>query len=149
MTGAGVATEPAFDVEKIRKDFPILDRTLNGHPLVYLDSANTSQKPRQVLEALREHYERHNGNVARSVHTLGTEATEAYESARAKVAAFIGAAAPGEIVFTKNSTEAINLVAYAFSNARPGSRFHLGPGDEIVISEMEHHSNIVPWQLLC
>jgi cysteine desulfurase / selenocysteine lyase len=144
MTG-----ELAFDVEKIRADFPILDRLVNGKPLVYLDSGNTSQKPRQVLDAMREHYERHNGNVARSVHTLGTEATEAYESARARVAAFIGARSSDEVVFTKNSTEAINLVAYAFSNARPGSRFHLGPGDEIVISEMEHHSNIVPWQLLC
>src|SRR5262245_42707664 len=137
----------ALDVEKIRADFPILDRTVNGKPLVYLDSANTSQKPRQVLDVLREHYERHNGNVARSVHTLGTEATEAYEDARAKVAVFVGAAGPDEIVFTKNSTEALNLVAYAFSNGV--GRFHVGPGDEIVISEMEHHSNIVPWQLLC
>ena len=143
-----MTSELAFDVEKIRADFPILDRLVNGKPLVYLDSGNTSQKPRQVLDAMREHYERHNGNVARSVHTLGTEATEAYEAARARIAAFIGAS-PDELVFTKNSTEAINLVAYAFSNARPDSPFHLGPGDEIVISEMEHHSNIVPWQLLC
>ena len=133
---------PRYDVARVREDFPILAREVNGQPLVYLDSANTSQKPRQVLDAMREHYELHNGNVARSVHTLGTEATAAYEGARAKVAAFIGAAAPEEVVFTKNSTEAINLVAHAF-----GSR--LGPGDEIVISEMEHHSNIVPWQLLC
>jgi cysteine desulfurase / selenocysteine lyase len=143
---------PALDVEKIRADFPILDRAVNGHRLVYLDSANTSQKPRQVLDAMREHYERHNGNVARSVHTLGTEATEAYESARARVAAFIGAASADEVVFTKNSTEALNLVAYAFSNgafSNGAGRFHLGSGDEIVISEMEHHSNIVPWQLLC
>jgi cysteine desulfurase/selenocysteine lyase len=131
-----------FDVEKIRKDFPILDREINGYRLVYLDSANTSQKPRQVLDVLDEHYQQHNANVARSVHTLGTESTAAYEGARAKVAAFIGAASPDEIVFTKNSTEAINLVAYSF-----GAR--LRPGDEIVISEMEHHSNIVPWQLLC
>ncbi|MEV4630921.1 cysteine desulfurase [Micromonospora sp. NPDC049523] len=144
---------PRFDVSKVRADFPILDRQVNGHPLVYLDSANTSQKPRQVLDVLREHYERHNGNVSRSVHTLGTEATEAYEGARAKVAAFINAPSPDEVVFTKNSTEAINLVAYAFSNASVGThgdpRFRLGPGDEVVISEMEHHSNIVPWQLLC
>jgi cysteine desulfurase/selenocysteine lyase len=143
---------PGFDVEKVRADFPILGREVNGHPLVYLDSANTSQKPRQVLDVLREHYERHNGNVSRSVHTLGTEATEAYEGARAKVAAFIGAASPDEVVFTKNSTEAINLVAYAFSNASATGgdpRFRLSPGDEVVISEMEHHSNIVPWQLLC
>ncbi|MFK3982311.1 cysteine desulfurase [Micromonospora sp. NPDC050397] len=144
---------PRFDVEKVRADFPILGREVNGHPLVYLDSANTSQKPRQVLDVLREHYERHNGNVSRSVHTLGTEATEAYEGARAKVAAFVNAPSPDEVVFTKNSTEAINLVAYAFSNASTGvngdPRFRLGPGDEVVISEMEHHSNIVPWQLLC
>ncbi|WP_326556965.1 cysteine desulfurase [Micromonospora sp. NBC_01796] len=144
---------PRFDVSKVRADFPILDRQVNGHPLVYLDSANTSQKPRQVLDVLREHYERHNGNVSRSVHTLGTEATEAYEGARAKVAAFINAPSRDEVVFTKNSTEAINLVAYAFSNASVGThgdpRFRLGPGDEVVISEMEHHSNIVPWQLLC
>ncbi|OLB66926.1 MAG: cysteine desulfurase [Actinobacteria bacterium 13_2_20CM_2_72_6] len=133
---------PRYDVRQIRKDFPILDRLINGHPLVYLDSANTSQKPRQVLDVMREHYERHNANVARSVHTLGTESTTAYESARAKVAAFINAGSPDEIVFTKNSTEAINLVAHSF-----GGR--LGPGDEIVISELEHHSNIVPWQMLC
>ncbi|MFI6757633.1 cysteine desulfurase [Micromonospora sp. NPDC050417] len=144
---------PRFDVDKVRADFPILGREVNGHPLVYLDSANTSQKPRQVLDVLRQHYERHNGNVSRSVHTLGTEATEAYEGARAKVAAFINAPSVDEVVFTKNSTEAINLVAYAFSNASVSAagdpRFRLGPGDEVVISEMEHHSNIVPWQLLC
>jgi cysteine desulfurase / selenocysteine lyase len=141
--------ERRLTAARIREDFPILSREVNGYPLVYLDSANTSQKPRQVLAAMDEHYRLHNANVARSVHTLGTESTAAYEGARAKVAAFIGAAAPEEVVFTKNSTEAINLLAYAFSNARPGSRFALGPGDEIVISEMEHHSNIVPWQLLC
>ena len=138
-----------FDVDEIRADFPILGREVNGHPMVYLDSANTSQKPRQVLDVLREHYERHNGNVSRSVHTHGTEATEAYEAARAKVAAFVGAAGPREVVFGKNSTEAINLVAHAFSERAEDPRFRLGPGDEIVISEMEHHSNIVPWQLLC
>ncbi|HZN17601.1 MAG TPA: cysteine desulfurase [Micromonosporaceae bacterium] len=142
------AEVPRLDVAKVRADFPILGRTVNGHPLVYLDSANTSQKPRPVLDAMAEHYARHNANVARSVHTLGTEATEAYEGARAKVAAFIGAASPDEVVFTKNSTEAINLAAYAFSSTREG-RFALRPGDEVVISEMEHHSNIVPWQLLC
>ncbi|MFG1871932.1 cysteine desulfurase [Micromonospora arborensis] len=144
---------PRFDVAQVRADFPILSREINGHPLVYLDSANTSHKPRQVLDVLDEHYARHNANVSRSVHTLGTEATEAYEGARAKVAAFINAPSPDEVVFTKNSTEAINIVAYAFSNAslRPDGdpRFRLGPGDEVVISEMEHHSNIVPWQLLC
>ncbi|MFU8852906.1 cysteine desulfurase [Micromonospora sp. SL1-18] len=143
---------PRFDVATVRADFPILDREVNGHRLVYLDSANTSHKPRQVLDVLAEHYARHNANVSRSVHTLGTEATEAYEGARAKIAAFINAPSVDEVVFTKNSTEAINIVAYAFSNAslRPDAdpRFRLAPGDEIVISEMEHHSNIVPWQLL-
>jgi cysteine desulfurase/selenocysteine lyase len=146
-------TSPAFDVTRVRADFPILDREINGHRLVYLDSANTSQKPRQVLDVMRGHYEQHNANVSRSVHTLGTEATESYEAARAKVATFIGAPSADEVVFTKNSTEAINLLAYAFSNASIGTqgdpRFRLQPGDEIVISEMEHHSNIVPWQLLC
>ncbi len=136
-------------MESLRADFPILGRTINGHPLVYLDSANTSQKPRQVLDVVAAHYEQHNANVSRSVHALGTEATAAYEGARAKVASFIGAGSPDEIVFTKNSTEALNLVAYAFSNAARGGRFAVEPGDEIVISEMEHHSNIVPWQLLC
>src|SRR5580698_10519164 len=104
---------PRFDVATVRADFPILDRTVNGHPLVYLDSANTSQKPVQVLDAMREHNERHNGNVSRSVHTLGTEATSAYEDARAKIAGFVGAASPDEIIFTKNSTEALNLVAHS------------------------------------
>jgi cysteine desulfurase / selenocysteine lyase len=134
----------SFDVARIREDFPILDRRINGHPLVYLDSANTSQKPVQVLSVLLAHLEKHNGNVSRSVHTLGTEATTAYEAARAKLATFIGAASPDEVVFTKNSTEAINLLAHASAGL-----LSLGPGDEIVISEMEHHSNIVPWQLLC
>ncbi|GAA4962659.1 cysteine desulfurase [Actinoplanes utahensis] len=134
----------SFDVEQVRKDFPIFQREVNGHPLVYLDSANTSQKPVQVLDVMRAHQERYNGNVSRSVHTLGTESTEAYEGARARIATFIGAASPDEVVFTKNSTEALNLVAHS-----AGQHLRLGPGDEIVISEMEHHSNIVPWQLLC
>jgi cysteine desulfurase/selenocysteine lyase len=142
-----------LDVARIRKDFPILERTVrDGQPLVYLDSANTSQKPRQVLDALADFYERHNANIHRATHQLGEEATQAYEGARATVAGFIGAAEPAEVVFTKNVSEAINLVAYSMSNAsaaRSGGRFALGPGDEIVITEMEHHSNIVPWQLLC
>jgi cysteine desulfurase / selenocysteine lyase len=133
-----------LDVAQIRADFPILGREINGHPLVYLDSANTSQKPRQVLDVMRDQYERHNANVSRSVHTLGTEATAAYEGARAKVAGFIGASSPDEVVFTKNSSEAINLLAYTSAEF-----LSLGPGDEIVVSEMEHHSNLVPWQLLC
>ncbi|GAA1788228.1 cysteine desulfurase [Planosporangium flavigriseum] len=143
------ATLPTYDVQAVRADFPILSRLVNGRPLVYLDSAATSQKPRQVLDALRAHYEGCNANVSRSVHTLGTEATEAFEGARAKIAAFIGSTRPDEVVFTKNSTEAINLVGHAFSERAGDPRFRLGPGDEIVISEMEHHSNILPWQLLC
>jgi cysteine desulfurase/selenocysteine lyase len=142
------------DVARIRKDFPILERQVRGgQPLVYLDSANTSQKPRQVIDTLTEFYERHNANIHRASHQLGEEATAAYEGARIKVAQFIGAGDEAEIVFTKNISEAINLVAYAMSNAAtagPGAeRFMVGPGDEIVITEMEHHSNIVPWQLLC
>ena len=131
-----------FDVDVIRQDFPILSRTVGQHPLVYLDSANTSQKPRQVVDAIAEHYLQHNANVARAMHVLGAEATEAYEDARSLVAFFIGAAAPEEIIFTKNASEALNLAANTL-----GSR--LGPGDEVVISVMEHHSNIVPWQLVC
>ncbi len=145
-----------LDVARIRKDFPILDRQVrDGRPLAYLDSANTSQKPRQVIDAMTEFYERHNANIHRANHQLGEEATAAYEGARITVAQFIGAADEAEIVFTKNISEGINLVAYAMGNATAGqsggsgSRFRLGPGDEIVITEMEHHSNIVPWQLLC
>ncbi len=143
----------SFDVARIRKDFPILDRTVRGgKPLIYLDSANTSQKPRQVLDAMDEFYERHNANIHRATHQLGEEATEAYEGARLKVARFVGAADESEVVFTKNVSEAINLVAYSIGNATAAggpAKLALAPGDEIVISEMEHHSNIVPWQLLC
>jgi cysteine desulfurase/selenocysteine lyase len=141
-----------FDVEAVRKDFPILAREIHGKPLVYLDSANSSQKPQQVLDAMTDLYAQHYANVARAVHTLGSEATNAYEGARDKVAAFVNARRREEIVFTKNSSEALNLVAYAISNATtfPGAdRFRIGPGDEIVVTEMEHHSNLVPWQLLC
>jgi cysteine desulfurase / selenocysteine lyase len=141
-----------FDVARVRKDFPILDRTVRGgRPLVYLDSANTSQKPRRVIETLTEFYERHNANIHRATHELGEEATEAYEGARIKVARFIGAADETEVVFTKNVSEAINLVAYSLGNASAAgqSPLRLAEGDEIVITEMEHHSNIVPWQLLC
>lgn len=136
----------AFDVDVVRKDFPILERTVrDGRPLVYLDSANTSQKPRAVLDTLTAFYERHNANIHRATHALGEEATEAYETARMKVADFIGAGAAEEVVFVKNSSEALNLVANVLSW---GPRA-VGPGDEIVITEMEHHSNIVPWQILC
>lgn len=140
---------PAFDVQRIRKDFPILERRLAGdHHLVYLDSANTSQKPRAVLDALDAHYTLHNANVARAVHQLGEEATAAYEGARGKIAAFIGASTPDEVVFTKNASEALNLVANTLaSGLADDARYRLGSGDGIVITEMEHHSNIVPWQL--
>jgi cysteine desulfurase / selenocysteine lyase len=137
-----------FDISAVRADFPILDRTVRGgRPLVYLDSANTSQKPRQVIDALDEFYRRHNANIHRATHELGEEATEAYEGARIKVAQFIGTADETEVVFTKNVSEAINLVAYSLGNA--AGPLGVGEGDEIVITEMEHHSNIVPWQLLC
>ena len=139
----------AFDVETIRKDFPVLERTVHdGRTLVYLDNAATSQKPSAVLDAEREYYERSNANVHRGVHTLGEEATALYEGARDLTAAFVNAADRSEIVFTKNATEALNLLAYAIGNAAPGSPLALAPGDEVLITEMEHHSNIVPWQLL-
>jgi cysteine desulfurase/selenocysteine lyase len=131
-----------LDVERIRKDFPILHQQVNGQRLVYLDSAATTQKPRQVIDALVRYYETSNANIHRGIHTLAQRATEQYEGTRAKVARFIGATDPEDIVFTRNTTESINLVAHAW-----GDRF-LSEGDEIVISQMEHHSNIVPWQLL-
>ena len=143
---------PPLDVQRIKADFPILARTVRGgRRLVYLDSGATSQKPLQVLDAEREFYLRHNAAVHRGAHQLAEEATDAYEGARATIAAFIGAR-PDEIVFTKNATEGINLVAYAMSNAAtagPASaRFVVGPGDSIVVTEMEHHANLVPWQML-
>jgi cysteine desulfurase / selenocysteine lyase len=131
-----------LDVEAIRADFPVLARTVrNGNQLIYLDSGATSQKPVAVLDTEREFYERHNSAAHRGTHLLGEEATDIYEGARAKVAAFIGAQ-PGEVVFTKNATEAINLVAYSMTSS-------ITPGDEILITEMEHHANLVPWQQLC
>lgn len=130
-----------MDPKTVRKDFPILERTMAGKPLVYLDSAVTSQKPRQVIEALTDFYEKHNANVHRGIYPLGEEATELYEGARERVAAFIGAPEPNSIVFTRGTTEAINLVAHGW-----GRKF-LHEGDEVVLTEMEHHSNIVPWQL--
>jgi cysteine desulfurase/selenocysteine lyase len=135
--------ESPLDLQSVRADFPILSRELaGGLPLVYLDSANSSQKPLQVVEVLRDHYLHHNANVARAMHQLGAEATAAYEGGRDKVAAFIGAQNRNEVVFTKNASEALNLAAYTLGAS-------LKPGDEVVISEMEHHSNIVPWQLAC
>ncbi|MEJ7706000.1 MAG: cysteine desulfurase [Nocardioidaceae bacterium] len=136
-----------LDSDRIRADFPILSRRLDGDlPLIYLDSANTSQKPHQVIDALSEHYSLHNANVARAVHQLGAESTAAFEAARDKVAAFIGAPSRDEVIFTKNASEALNLVANCLSWAR--GDLQIGPDDEVVITEMEHHSNIVPWQLL-
>jgi cysteine desulfurase / selenocysteine lyase len=141
------------ELAAVRGDFPILSRTVrDGRPLVYLDSGATSQKPTTVLDAEREFYERHNAAVHRGAHQLAEEATDAFEAARAAVAGFIGAQ-PDEVVFTKNATEGLNLVAYAMSNAvtagGPAERFAVGPGDEIVVTEMEHHANLVPWQELC
>src|SRR4051794_38275718 len=127
------------DLEVIRKDFPILERELaGGRPLVYLDSANTSQKPQVVIDTMVDHLEHHNANIARAMHQLGAESTQAFEASRDKVAAFLNAPSRDEVIFTKNASEALNLVARTFP---------LGPGDRVVITEMEHHSNIVPWQL--
>jgi cysteine desulfurase / selenocysteine lyase len=130
-----------LDVEAIRRDFPILDRTVNGHPLVYLDSAATSQKPRQVIDAVSDFYANHNANAHRGIYQLGEEATERFEGARAKLARFFGAPGAETIVFTRGTTESMNLVAQGW-----GRKF-LREGDEVLITEMEHHSNIVPWQM--
>jgi cysteine desulfurase/selenocysteine lyase len=148
------AVAAPLDVAAIRKDFPILGRTVrDGRRLVYLDSGATSQRPRQVLDAERTFLETANAAVHRGAHQLAEEATDAYEAARAKIAAFLGVDT-GEVVFTKNATESINLVAYGMSNAigspdAPAERFRIGPGDEVVVTEMEHHANLVPWQQLC
>lgn len=131
-----------MNAAEIRKQFPILDQEVNGHPLVYLDSAATSQKPQVVIEALEKYYREYNSNVHRGVHTLGTRATDGYEGAREKVRKFINASATEEIIFTKGTTASINLVAASYG------RKHIQKGDEIVISMMEHHSNIIPWQQL-
>jgi cysteine desulfurase / selenocysteine lyase len=137
-----------FDPLVIRKDFPIFDRSIrDGKRLVYLDSGATSQKPLVVIEAESDFYKNHNAAAHRGAHQLAEEATEAIESARSKVAAFLGGASD-EIVFTKSSTEALNLIAYSIGNSPVGNKFHLNPGDEIVISEMEHHANLIPWQQL-
>ncbi len=128
--------------EKCRRDFPILSRIVNGHPLVYLDSAASSQKPVAVIEAVQRYYETNHANVHRSIHTLGEEATERYEGARDAVRAFIGARSREEIIFTRGTTDGINLVAQAVGRT-------LAPGDEIIVTEMEHHSNLIPWQMAC
>jgi cysteine desulfurase/selenocysteine lyase len=132
-----------YDVWGVREDFPILTQRVHGHPLVYLDNAATTQKPRAVLDAVRRYYEEDNANIHRGVHTLSQRATAAHDAAREKVRRFLNAGTPDEIVFTRNATESINLVAQAYGRAI------VGAGDEIVISAMEHHANIVPWQMLC
>src|SRR5256885_6551012 len=134
-----VPTTP-LDVASIRADFPILERQVNGHPLVYLDNAASSQKPRKVIDALVDFYTTINANVHRGVHTLSVEATDAYEQARARVGEFIGCHDPNEIVFVRNATEGLNLVAACWGRA------NLQPGDEILATLLEHHSNLVPWQ---
>ncbi|MEP6754137.1 MAG: cysteine desulfurase [Chthonomonadales bacterium] len=133
----------AYDVEAIRRDFPILSRTVHGKPLVYLDSANTSQKPQVVIDAISNYYESYNSNIHRSTHHLSEVATKAYEDARGKIARFINAPSAKEVVFVRGCTEAINLVANSYA------RRQLKSGDEIIVSWMEHHSNIVPWQMVC
>ncbi|WP_078888516.1 SufS family cysteine desulfurase [Streptomyces sclerotialus] len=135
-TGAG------FDPETVRRDFPVLHRTVNGHPLVWLDNGATTQKPRQVIETLAAYYASANSNIHRGAHSMAREATEAYEGSRAAVAAFLGAASPDSIVFVRGTTEAVNLVAQTWGRA------NLGAGDEILVPALEHHSNIVPWQLI-
>ncbi len=134
---------PSFNAYEIRSDFPIFSRKVNGKPLIYLDNAATSQKPRRVIDGLKSYYENNNSNIHRGVHTLSYESTVMYEDAHKKVAGFIGASDWKEIVFTRNATESLNLIAYSWG------LHNLDKGDEVLISIMEHHSNIVPWQMLC
>jgi cysteine desulfurase/selenocysteine lyase len=143
VAGGRHAAPQAFDVGKIRQDFPILQRQVHGKPLVYLDNAATSQKPQRVIDTLHRYYAEENANIHRGVHYLSQQATQAYEDARLKVRHFLNAPSEREIIFTRSVTEAINLVAFCYG------RKYLQAGDEIVISAMEHHSNIVPWQILC
>ncbi|MFQ5518698.1 MAG: aminotransferase class V-fold PLP-dependent enzyme, partial [Mariprofundus sp.] len=132
-----------FDVEKIRADFPVLDQELYGKPLAYLDNAATTQKPQCVIDAVSHYYECDNANVHRGVHALSERATADYEAARKTIAAFFNARSEREVIFTRGTTEAINLIATSWGGA------HIKAGDEIIITHMEHHSNIVPWQMLC
>ena len=140
--GPGHNSAAGYDVEAIRQDFPILSRSVYGKPLVYLDNGASAQKPRAVIDAVSSFYEQDYSNVHRGAHFLSGIATDAFEAARCKVAAFLNAASDDEIIFTRNTTEAINLVAHSHAGA------FLKEGDEIVISTMEHHANIVPWQIL-
>lgn len=132
-----------IDIKKIRQDFPILTRLINGKPLVYLDNAATSQKPESVIKAIADYYIHHNANVHRGVHTLSDESTDLYEQARLTISRFLGSQDPEELIFVKNTTEAINLVAYSWAQK------HLEAGDEIIVTELEHHSNLIPWQQVC
>ncbi len=141
-TTVAAASRKTIDWQKLRADFPILHQKVHGHPLIYFDNAATSQKPRSVLDALRNYYERDNANVHRGIHELSNRATAAFEAARARSAKFINARSGDEIVFTRGTTESINLVAAAWGQK------NLKPGDTILLTEMEHHSNLVPWQLL-
>ena len=131
-----------MDVQKIRKDFPILQREVNGHPLVYFDNAATSQTPLQVIDVIADYYKKYNANIHRGVHTLSQEATDAYEAARQKIQKHFNAAHAHEIIFTSGTTNSINIVSNGYEQL-------LGPGDELIVSALEHHSNIVPWQMLC
>jgi len=140
---AGPRASSTFDAARVRADFPLLARTTRGIPLVYLDNAATSQKPRAVIDAVRRYYEHDNANIHRGVYALSAAATEAYEEARSTIARYLGAGSPREVVFVRGATEAINLVAATFG------RMRVGAGDDVLVSAMEHHSNIVPWQLLC
>src|SRR6266852_1197855 len=133
----------SFDVRRVREDFPILKHWVNGKPLVYLDNAATSQKPQVVLDAMNHYYLEENSNIHRGVHYLSDKATQSYEAARMKIQERINASSPKEIIFTRGTTESINLVAASFG------RTYVNAGDEVLISALEHHSNIVPWQLLC
>jgi len=142
-TAEPLASPAVLDVESVRRDFPALHQAVHGSPLVYLDNGATTQKPQSVIDAVRDYYSRDNANVHRGVHELSGRATDSFEGAREKIRAFINASSVREVVFTRGTTESVNLVAQSYG--RPG----LGPGDEILITEMEHHSNIVPWQLLC
>ncbi len=142
-SSAPMAVKPGLDLQKVRADFPILQRSVHGKPLIYFDTAASAQRPQQVIDAVSDFYCQHNANIHRGVHTLSQEATEAYEQARIRLAAFINAPSAQEVVFTRGTTESINLVAHSFARPR------LKPGDEILISHMEHHSNIVPWQMVC
>ena len=145
MNNASVqrCSEPVFDIETIRKDFPILSREVNGKPLVYLDNGATAQKPAAVIDAIDRYYRQQNANIHRGVHYLSQAATVAYEEARDTIARWINAPSSCQVLFTRGTTDGINLVASSWG------RLNLGPGDEVIVTTMEHHSNIVPWQMVC